>query len=71
MCASEVPSVSNANEISIGVAGPKTADLAAWLWKSTVPTVIGDLSWDAKGDITRQRLNWYTWQNGQYLDAPK
>jgi branched-chain amino acid transport system substrate-binding protein len=45
--------------------------MAAWLRKSTVPTVIGDLSWDAKGDITRQRFAWYTWQNGQYRDAPK
>jgi branched-chain amino acid transport system substrate-binding protein len=45
--------------------------MAGWLRKSTVPTVLGDLSWDAKGDITRQRFAWYTWRNGQYLDAPE
>jgi branched-chain amino acid transport system substrate-binding protein len=43
--------------------------LAAWLRKNTVPTVIGDLSWDAKGDVTRQRFAWYTWANGRYVEA--
>jgi branched-chain amino acid transport system substrate-binding protein len=45
--------------------------MAAWLRKSTVSTVIGDLSWDARGDITRQRFAWYTWANGRYREAPK
>jgi branched-chain amino acid transport system substrate-binding protein len=45
--------------------------LAAWLRRNTVPTVIGDLSWDAKGDVTRQRFAWYTWGGGRYRPAPE
>jgi branched-chain amino acid transport system substrate-binding protein len=45
--------------------------LAAWLRKSTVPSVIGDLSWDAKGDVTQQRFAWYLWQGGRMVEAPK
>ncbi|WP_395019934.1 branched-chain amino acid ABC transporter substrate-binding protein [Dongia sp.] len=40
--------------------------MAAWLRKNTVPTVIGDLSWDAKGDITRQRFGWFIWSGGTF-----
>jgi branched-chain amino acid transport system substrate-binding protein len=45
--------------------------MAAWLRKSTVPTVIGDLSWDAKGDVTQQRFAWYLWQGSRMVEAPK
>jgi len=45
--------------------------MAAWLRKSTVPTVIGDLSWDARGDVTQQRFAWYVWHGGQYREEPK
>jgi branched-chain amino acid transport system substrate-binding protein len=45
--------------------------LAAWLRKNTVPTVIGNLSWDAKGDVTRQRFAWYAWRGGRYVEAPE
>jgi branched-chain amino acid transport system substrate-binding protein len=45
--------------------------LATWLRKSTVPTVLGDLSWDAKGDVTQQRFAWYVWHGGQYREEPK
>jgi len=45
--------------------------MAAWLRKSTVPTVIGDLSWDAKGDVTRQRFAWYVWRDGRFDLAPE
>ena len=45
--------------------------MAAWLRKSTVPTVLGELSWDAKGDVTKQRFAWYLWQGGRYHEEPK
>jgi len=45
--------------------------LAAWLRKNTVPTVIGDLSWDAKGDVTPQRFAWYIWRGGDVIEAPE
>jgi len=45
--------------------------LAAWLRQNTVPTVIGDLSWDAKGDVTRQRFAWYAWRDGRYVQVPE
>ena len=45
--------------------------LATWLRKSTVPTVLGDLSWDAKGDVTQQRFTWYIWHGGRYREEPK
>jgi branched-chain amino acid transport system substrate-binding protein len=44
--------------------------MAAWLRKNTVPTVIGDLSWDAKGDVARQRFTWYRWQGGRTMELP-
>ena len=45
--------------------------MAAWLRKSIVPTVVGDLSWDAKGDVTKPRFAWFVWQNGQFSQAPE
>jgi branched-chain amino acid transport system substrate-binding protein len=45
-------------------ASTEGAVLAAWLRKNTVPTVIGDLAWDAKGDLVQQRMGWYVWRDG-------
>ena len=39
--------------------------LAAWLRANTVPSVIGDLRWDAKGDLSEVNYAWYVWHDGR------
>ena len=46
------------------------AKVAGALRGGTIPTVIGDLSWDAKGDLTHVNYAWYVWHNGQYTEEP-
>lgn len=46
------------------------AKVAQALHGSTIPTVIGDLSWDAKGDLTRVSYAWYIWDNGRAIEEP-
>jgi branched-chain amino acid transport system substrate-binding protein len=44
--------------------------VAAAMRSAPVPTVIGTLSWDAKGDIQQMLYAWYIWQDGRYrMDA--
>jgi branched-chain amino acid transport system substrate-binding protein len=45
--------------------------LGAWLRKSTVPTVLGDLSWDSKGDVTKPRFTWFVWEGRTYRVVPE
>ncbi|MBI2256808.1 MAG: branched-chain amino acid ABC transporter substrate-binding protein [Proteobacteria bacterium] len=40
------------------------AKLAAWLKANTVPSVVGDLTWDAKGDLKDPRYAWYVYHDG-------
>jgi branched-chain amino acid transport system substrate-binding protein len=46
------------------------AKVAAALHGGTIPTVIGDLSWDAKGDLTHVNYSWYIWDNGRAVEEP-
>ncbi len=41
-----------------------------WLRHNTVPTVIGDLTWDAKGDLTKISYVWYVWHDGRAVVEP-
>jgi len=50
-----------------GTDGEKMAD---WLRGNHVPTVIGDLSWDAKGDLTKVQYAWFIWHDGKYAQEP-
>lgn len=56
-----------AAEIAGSTDAAKVADA---LHSATIPTVIGDLSWDAKGDLTRVNYAWFVWQNGRYSEEP-
>jgi branched-chain amino acid transport system substrate-binding protein len=47
----------------------KTLDVAAALRKATYPTVIGDLRFDAKGDVQKPELVIYKWHNGDYSET--
>jgi branched-chain amino acid transport system substrate-binding protein len=40
------------------------------LKKGTFKTVIGDLSFDAKGDVKNAKYVWYKWHNGKYDEVP-
>jgi len=35
-----------------------------------VSTVIGDLSWDDKGDLTKVTYGWFVWHDGKYAQEP-
>jgi branched-chain amino acid transport system substrate-binding protein len=35
-----------------------------------VPTILGDLQFDSKGDLTEQHFTWYRWSNGQFAEDP-
>jgi branched-chain amino acid transport system substrate-binding protein len=45
----------------------KTAD---WLRANHVQTVIGDLSWDANGDLKGLYYAWYVWQGDSFRQEP-
>jgi branched-chain amino acid transport system substrate-binding protein len=53
-----------------GTGGTDGAKMADWLRKNTVPTVIGDLSWDDKGDLTKVNYAWFLWHDGKYAQEP-
>jgi len=51
----------------------KTTDgtkVAATLRGSTIPTVVGDLSWDEKGDLKKVSYAWFIWHEGKYTQEP-
>jgi branched-chain amino acid transport system substrate-binding protein len=47
--------------------GEKVAEA---LRANTIPTVIGDLSWDEKGDLKVIRYAWFIWHDGKYSQEP-
>jgi branched-chain amino acid transport system substrate-binding protein len=56
-----------------GVAIAQSTDaekVAQALHASTIPSVVGDLTWDAKGDLTHPRYAWYVWHRGQASEEP-
>jgi branched-chain amino acid transport system substrate-binding protein len=53
-----------------GTGGTDGAKLADWLRKNKVKTVIGDLSWDDKGDLTEVNYAWFIWHDGKYTQEP-
>jgi branched-chain amino acid transport system substrate-binding protein len=46
------------------------AKVAQALHGNVIPTVIGDLSWDAKGDLTHVSYAWFVWHGGRYSEEP-
>jgi branched-chain amino acid transport system substrate-binding protein len=46
------------------------AKVAEVLHSSTIPTIIGDLTWDAKGDLTKVNYAWFIWHDGKYAQEP-
>lgn len=46
------------------------AKVAEALRSGPVPTVIGDLSWDAKGDLTKVNYAWYVYHDGKAVQEP-
>jgi branched-chain amino acid transport system substrate-binding protein len=44
--------------------------VAETLRASTIPTVIGDLAWDEKGDLKQVRYAWFIWHDGKYAQEP-
>ena len=51
-------------------AGEEPADVAKALKAGTIPTVMGDLQWDAKGDLKGFEFGVFTWHaNGTATDA--
>jgi branched-chain amino acid transport system substrate-binding protein len=46
----------------------KVEDLSKALHSMTVPTVVGPLTWDKKGDITDPKYVFYIWKNGTYAE---
>jgi branched-chain amino acid transport system substrate-binding protein len=45
--------------------------VAAWLHQNAVPTAVGTLRWDEKGDLTEPRFAWFVWRNGDFSPAPQ
>ena len=46
------------------------AKVAEALRANTIPTAIGDLSWDAKGDLNKVNYAWFLWHDGKYAQEP-
>jgi branched-chain amino acid transport system substrate-binding protein len=46
------------------------AKVAEALHGGIIPTVIGDLSWDTKGDLTHVNYAWYVWDSGRAIEEP-
>ncbi|HVM85997.1 MAG TPA: branched-chain amino acid ABC transporter substrate-binding protein [Candidatus Binatia bacterium] len=44
--------------------------VAETLRANTIPTVIGDLAWDEKGDLKQIRYAWFIWHDGKYAQEP-
>jgi branched-chain amino acid transport system substrate-binding protein len=54
-----------------GVGSTDARKMAEWLRANHVQTVIGDLSWDAKGDLTELYYAWFVWQGGRFTQVPE
>jgi branched-chain amino acid transport system substrate-binding protein len=46
------------------------AKVAEALHANTIPSVIGDLSWDSKGDMNNPVYAWYVWRDGRAFLEP-
>lgn len=44
--------------------------VAEALRANTIPTVTGDLAWDAKGDLKQIKYSWFIWHDGKYAQEP-
>jgi branched-chain amino acid transport system substrate-binding protein len=44
--------------------------VAEALHSNTIPSVIGDLSWDEKGDLTKVNYAWYVYHDGKATQEP-
>jgi branched-chain amino acid transport system substrate-binding protein len=53
--------------IAKSLEGEKVAEA---LRGNTIPTVIGDLQWDDKGDLTKVNYAWYVWHDGKAAQEP-
>ena len=52
---------------------PPTTDaakVAATLRANTFKTIVGDLAFDAKGDIKKPEYAFYAWKGGKYAQVP-
>ena len=47
-----------------GTGGTDAGKMADWLRANHVDSKIGDLAWDAKGDMTRLTYAWFVWRDG-------
>lgn len=46
--------------------------MADWLkGGAKIPTLIGDVQFDARGDLVTQRFAWYRWSGGQFAEDPQ
>jgi branched-chain amino acid transport system substrate-binding protein len=54
-----------------GAGSTDARKMADWLRANHVGTVIGDLSWDAKGDLSQLYYAWFIWKDGQFYEAPE
>lgn len=44
--------------------------VAEALHGNKIPTVIGEMQWDEKGDLTKVNYAWYVWSNGKAVQEP-
>ena len=44
--------------------------VAEALHSNKIPTVIGELEWDEKGDLTKVNYAWYVWHDGKAVQEP-
>jgi branched-chain amino acid transport system substrate-binding protein len=68
-----VVSYSVVEAFAAAVQGTNSVDaekMAAWLRSHSVNTAIGEVSWDAKGDIQQNHYAWYVWHQGVYSYEP-
>ena len=57
--------------VAVTKAGTTDAEkVAETLRANTIPTVIGDLGWDEKGDLKQIRYAWFLWHDGKYAQEP-
>jgi branched-chain amino acid transport system substrate-binding protein len=56
-----------AANIAKSTEGEKVAEA---LHGNKIPTVIGELQWDEKGDLTEVNYAWYVWANGKAVQEP-
>jgi branched-chain amino acid transport system substrate-binding protein len=54
-----------------GTGSTNAQKMADWLRAHPAQTVLGSLSWDAKGDLTELFYTWFVWKNGTYSEEPQ